>query len=295
MISEDQLRTIIEQVMQEMNVNDRKEPIGNNISKYCPEEDCNDKDILDITSVNLRKEINIEKPFNRETYLKLKESTDARLGISRAGARYKTFNQLRFRADHAVAMDAVFTYVSEDFIEDMGIFTVNTMCKDKDEYLTRPDLGRKFNEEEVKLIKEKCVMNPQVQIYISDGLSSTAIETNAKDAYRSIEQGLNGHGIKVGTPFFVKHGRVPAMDSLSEIINPDVIIVLIGERPGLATGESMSCYMAYKPTVGMPESKRTVVSNIHKNGTAAVEAGAYIAEIVKKMLDQKASGLDLKL
>ena len=295
MITENQLRNIIEQVIGEMNVKDKEEVKSNNISNYCSEDNCREEDIPSITEVNLRKRIDVENPVNREAYLKLKEYTDARLGISRAGARYKTFSQLRFRADHAVAMDAVFTYVSDEFIEDMGLFSVNTMCKDKDEYLTRPDLGRRFDEEAIKIIKEKCVMNPQVQIYISDGLSSTAIETNAKDTYKSIVQGLNSYGIKAGTPFFVKHGRVPAMDFLSEIINPDVIIVLIGERPGLATGESMSCYMAYKPKVGMPESRRTVVSNIHKNGTSAVEAGAYIAEVIKKMLDQKASGLGLKL
>ena len=74
-----------------------------------------------------------------------------------------------------------------------------------------------------------------------------------------------------------------------------MIVSLIGERPGLVTAESMSAYMAYKPTVGMPEARRTVVSNIHKGGTPPVEAGAYIADIIKLMLDKKASGLDLKL
>lgn len=70
--------------------------------------------------------------------------------------------------------------------------------------------------------------------------------------------------------------------------------MLVGERPGLVTAESMSAYIAYKPTVGMPEARRTVISNIHKGGTPAVEAGAYIAEIIKKMLDKKKSGIDLK-
>jgi ethanolamine ammonia-lyase small subunit len=69
--------------------------------------------------------------------------------------------------------------------------------------------------------------------------------------------------------------------------------VLLGERPGLATAESMSAYIAYNAYVGMPEAKRTVVSNIHRNGTAAVEAGAYIAEVIEKVLAQKASGVDL--
>ncbi len=111
----------------------------------------------------------------------------------------------------------------------------------------------------------------------------------------AIEQGLKSHGIEMGTPFFLKHGRVPAMDHISEILNAEVTAVLIGERPGLATGESMSCYMIYKGTVGNPESNRTVVSNIHKSGTPAVEAGSHIADIIKKILTEKKSGVDLKL
>ena len=80
---------------------------------------------------------------------------------------------------------------------------------------------------------------------------------------------------------------------VAEALGAKVVCVLIGERPGLATAESMSAYIAYNAYVGMPESKRTVVSNIHKNGTAAVEAGAYIAEVIDKILEQKASGVDL--
>ena len=111
----------------------------------------------------------------------------------------------------------------------------------------------------------------------------------------AIEQGLKSYGIDYGTPFFVKYGRVGAMDQISEITGADVTCVLIGERPGLITAESMSAYIAYKATVGMPEARRTVVSNIHKDGTIPAEAGAHIADIIKKILDAKASGTDLKL
>ena len=99
----------------------------------------------------------------------------------------------------------------------------------------------------------------------------------------------------VNTPFFVKYGRVGVMDEISELLDADVTCTLIGERPGLITAESMSAYIAYKATVGMPEARRTVVSNIHKNGTIPSEAGAHIAEIIKIMLEKKCSGTDLKL
>ncbi|MCR2043825.1 ethanolamine ammonia-lyase subunit EutC [Anaerosalibacter massiliensis] len=296
MVTEQELKSLIEQVMKDMGVNEKdnfkKEQV---LEKVLNKNQYDDENIVDITAIDLKKQLLVEKPENKDAYLKLKESTPARVGISRAGARYKTETLLRFRADHAVAMDAVFTYVSDEFLKEWGLLSVNTKCEDKDEYLTRPDLGRKFDQETIELLKEKCDMNSQVQIYISDGLSSTAIETNAKDTYDAIVQGLNNYGIKVGKPFFVKHGRVPAMDAIGEALNPEVVVVLIGERPGLATGESMSCYMAYRPTVGMPESNRTVISNIHKGGTPSVEAGAHIADVIKAILEQKASGLNLKL
>lgn len=144
-------------------------------------------------------------------------------------------------------------------------------------------------------IKEKCKKNPTVQIYVSDGLSSAAVAANIPDLLPAILQGLQNYKIDVGTPFFVKYGRVGVMDEISEITGAEVTCTLIGERPGLITAESMSAYIAYKATVGMPEARRTVVSNIHRNGTIPAEAGAHIADIIKIMLEKKASGTDLKL
>lgn len=288
MINESSLKSIIEQVISEMSSKETK------MDKAVIEKSCSE-DIRDLTAYRIEDYFAVEKAENKDAYKKYKQSTPARVGISRAGTRYKTETMLRFKADHAVAQDAVFSYVSEDFIKEKGWLSLETVILDKDEYLTRPDLGRILSDESVRLLKEKCKQSPQVQIYMSDGLSSTAIETNAYDTYMAIDQGLKAHGIDVGTPFFLKHGRVPSMDYVSEIVNAEVTVVLIGERPGLATGESMSCYMIYKGKVGNPESKRTVVSNIHKSGTPAVEAGAHIADIIKSILKEKKSGVDLKL
>ena len=168
-------------------------------------------------------------------------------------------------------------------------------CDSKDTYLTRPDLGRRLNEESVQMIKEKCEKNPQVQIFVADGLSSAAVEANTKEVLSGILQGLKSDGIKVGTPFFTKYGRVGVMDEVSEVTGADVTCILVGERPGLITATSMSAYITYKGTIGMPEARRTVVSNIHSKGTLPAEAGAHIAEIIKTILEKKASGTDLKL
>ncbi|ABW18349.1 ethanolamine ammonia-lyase subunit EutC [Alkaliphilus oremlandii] len=250
--------------------------------------------IPDITAVDIRKQFLVPNAADKEGYLKMKSYTPARLGLWRAGPRYMTEPSLRFRADHAAAQDAVFSYVDEDLVKELGFVEVVTECKDKDEYLTRPDLGRKFSNEAINTIKKVVKPNQKVQVIVGDGLSSAAIEANIKDVLPSLRQGLKMFGLDFGEVVFIKHCRVPAMDPIGEATGAEVVCLLIGERPGLVTAESMSAYIAYKPTIGMPEARRTVVSNIHRQGTPAVEAGAYIAEIIKRMLDNKASGLDLK-
>ena len=219
--------------------------------------------------------------------------TTARIGVGKAGPRLKTQTLLALRADHAQARDAVMKDVDPKILEEAGLFSVQTLCEDKNAFITRPDLGRQLSPEAVRTLKERCIQNPDVQIYISDGLSSTAVEANMNKILPVITEALQSKGLKVGTPFYLRFGRVGAQEHIAETVGAKVVCVLLGERPGLATAESMSAYITYNAYVGMPESKRTVVSNIHKNGTAAVEAGAYIAEVIAKILEQKASGVDL--
>ena len=293
------LKSIIEQVLAEMNISGgaaaaAAPAVEAACGCACP--DIEDGCIPDVTEVDIRTQYLVENPEHGEEYAELKANAPCRLGIGKAGARYKTDPQLQFRAAHSAAQDAVFNDVDHDFIEkDLGLFIVQTQCDSKDTYLTRPDLGRKLSEEARATLAEKCKKNPTVQIYVADGLSGASVAANIPDLLPAILQGLQSYKIDTGTPFFVKYGRVGVMDEISKLLNADVTCTLIGERPGLITAESMSAYIAYRATVGMPEARRTVVSNIHKNGTIPSEAGAHIAEIIKIMLEKKASGTDLKL
>lgn len=310
-MQEKDLRAIIEQVLQEMNVSsaDLKEEAapaaapaeagtglqipkkGVALEASVIEEGC----LEDITEIDIRTQYLVENPVNKEAYAEQKYAAPCRLGIGKAGARYKTLPQLEFRAAHSAAQDAVFNDVDEEFVKNQGLFIVQTQCDSKDTYLTRPDLGRKLSPEAVETIKAKCKKKPTVQIYVSDGLSSAAVAANIGDLLPAIMQGLESYKIDVGTPFFVKYGRVAVEDEICELLDADVVCTLIGERPGLITATSMSAYIAYKATVGMPEARRTVLSNIHSAGTIPAEAGAHIAEIIKIMLERKVSGTELKL
>ena len=251
--------------------------------------------VEDVTELDLRKLYLVENPEKGEEYRRLKARTPARLGSGRAGARYKTLTMLRFRADHAAAQDAVFSQVPEDFAEKNSLIPVQTKCESKDQYLTRPDLGRCFDEENQKKIRAAISGTPRVQIVVGDGLSSAAIMANAMDCMAAIRDGLKLKGIETGKGIFVRYCRVGAGDAVGDVLGCELVCVLVGERPGLVTDKSMSVYITYKPHTGSLESSRTVVSNIHAGGTPAVEAGAHVAELIDTILRKKVSGVGLHL
>ena len=251
--------------------------------------------VPDVTNLDLRKLYLVENPENGEKFKQMKLRTPARLGCGKAGPRYKTLTMLRFRADHAAAQDAVFSQVPEDFAQKHGLIPVQTRCADKDMYLTRPDLGRIFDEENQKKIRAAIPETPRVQIVVGDGLSSAAIQANAMDCLEAIRDGLKTRGIEVGKGLFVRYCRVGAGDAVGDVTGCELVCVLVGERPGLVTDKSMSAYITYKPRTGVLESSRTVVSNIHAQGTPAVEAGAHVAELIETILKKKVSGVGLHL
>lgn len=251
--------------------------------------------VPDVSELDLRKLYLVDNAKDAEAFRKLKAKTPARLGSGRAGPRYKTLTMLRFRADHAAAQDAVFSQVPEDFAQKNGLVPVQTRCKDKDQYLTRPDMGRCFDEENSTKIRSAIPGHPTVQLVIGDGLSSAAILANAMDCMAAIRDGLKVKGIETGKAIFVRYCRVGAGDAIGDITGCDLVCVLVGERPGLVTDKSMSAYITYKPHTGVSESSRTVVSNIHAQGTPAVEAGAHVAELIDTILKRKVSGVGLHL
>ena len=175
----------------------------------------------------------------------------------------------------------------------MKLPAYQTTCESREEFLTRPDKGRVFAPETLRRIADSVTAGVQVVLYAADGLSSSAVQANAANTLPVIHDGLAAAGIRVNEPFFVRFGRVATEDQIGEATGAEVVCVLLGERPGLVTAESMSAYIAYRPTVGMPESRRTVVANIHRGGTPPVEAGAHIVDLIRLMMEKKASGTDL--
>lgn len=252
-------------------------------------------DLPDPTTPEARTRLQVQKPYDPEGLRNLRAATTSRIAVGRAGPRPKTNTLLLFQADHGITQDSIMGTVPEDVLAKFNLFSVESQAKDRGEYLLRPDLGRKLSEEGHKLVAERCVKHPNVQIVVGDGLSAAAITNNLAAIYPVIEQGLKAANISTGTPFFVKNARVGLLNDVNEIIGADVVIILIGERPGLGVNDALSVYMGYKPGPGKTDAQRDVTCMITSNGgTNPLEAGAYVVEMIKKMLKYQASGIELK-
>ena len=240
-----------------------------------------------------RNYIGVQHPKNGEVLKELRKNTAARVASGRTGPRPRTTSLLRFLADHSRSKDTVLKEIPAEWVEKANLLEVQSQITTKDLYLTRPDLGRRLSNEAIETIKAKCTQSPQVQIIISDGLSTDAITANLDEILPPLIKGLESAGLKLGTPFFVRYGRVKIEDHAGELLNAEVVILLVGERPGLGQSESLSCYMIYRPTADTVAADRTCVSNIHQHGTPPVEAAAVIVDLAKLMLEKKSSGIAL--
>jgi ethanolamine ammonia-lyase small subunit len=231
---------------------------------------------------------------------RIRMHTPARLLVGRAGAAYRTETQLQLREDHAKARDAVRaeldlkTAFSSEFIEQWKFFEVSTQASTKMEYLARPALGREFSDESKREILRRCSPDSTVQIAIGDGLSALAIQTQVPQLLPLLFEGAGKSGWSVGQIFVVHHCRVGVLNEIGELLKPQVAILLIGERPGLASAESMSAYMAFQPGRSHSDANRHLVSNIHDRGLSAPSAAARILNLCEQMMRLGTSGCTLK-
>src|SRR3984893_6868371 len=231
---------------------------------------------------------------------RIRMHTPARLLVGRAGAAYRTETQLQLREDHAKARDAVRAEVElrtafdSEFIEQWSLFEVSTRAYTKLEYLARPALGPEFSDESRGEILRRCLPDRNIQIVIGDGLSTLAIQRQVPQLLALLFEGASKSGWSVGQTFVVHHCRVGILNEIGELLKPQIAILLIGERPGLASAESMSAYMAYRPSRSHSDANRNLVSNIHGRGLSAVSAVARILNLCAHMTRLRISGCTLR-
>ena len=274
-----------------------QQPAGVSRGATTPNRSIPDIDLQDPTIPAARWQPRVSNSKDPAALSELIASTSARIGVGRSGPRYKTASLLLFQGDHAITQDALYRDVDQRLLDEFNLMTVQTrITGGREEYLLRPDLGRQLSDSARQMIAEKCIKNPDIQLAVGDGLSAAAIESNLRQIFPVIVQGTQTAGLRFGNPFHIKYCRVGVMNDIGDILQPRVLILLIGERPGLGRAESMSAYMAYQPKQGDNDAHRDVVCNIFENGgTNPLEAGAFIVQFAQKMMQYQASGVKLKL
>lgn len=228
-----------------------------------------------------------------------RQRTPARVRPEAPASAYRTATQLELRADHAAAIDAVWDELDlaawpAEFIERFGLFLVHTRAESKQEFLLRPDLGRRFSPESAARIAAECPPGADVQVVLGDGLSSAALTAQAPHLLPRLLDAFGRFDWTLGRPFVVRHARVGLLNEIGAILDPRVAVLLVGERPGLATAESLSAYLAYRPRPGDTDAKRNLISNIHARGVPPDEASQRIAALAARLRAASASGVQIK-
>lgn len=242
-----------------------------------------------------------EQRYNSsEIVRKVRAQTPARLLAGRSGAAYRTSTQLELREAHAAARDAVRAELNfsrdlgDDFMRRWELFEVGSRASSKDEYLLRPDLGRQLNDAARAEVGRRCCTGNDLQIVIGDGLSVTAVARQVPGLLPLLFEGAKARGWSLGQGFVIRHCRVGILNEIGELLNPGVAVLLIGERPGLATAESLSAYMAYRPKASHTDAHRNLISNIHARGESTEQAARRILNLAAAMMKNQKSGCELR-
>jgi ethanolamine ammonia-lyase small subunit len=174
------------------------------------------------------------------------------------------------------------------------LFEVCSRATSKDEFLLRPDLGRHLNDASRAEVIRRCTRENDLQIVVGDGLSVTAVALQVPRLLPLLWEQAQARDWSVGGMFVIRYCRVGILNEIGELLAPKIALLLIGERPGLATAESLSAYMAYRPKATDTDANRNLISNIHRRGVSIERAAQRILNLAATMMKIQASGFELR-
>jgi len=233
----------------------------------------------------------------------LRQFTDARIGLGRSGAAMPTREVLNFALSHAMARDAVTTPLDwtpiEKGLQELGLETlrIKSASHDRSEYLRRPDLGRRLSadsREDLQHASEKASSKPDLVVLIGDGLSSMGVAANIVPMMSAFLGHVRQSGWTLGPLLLADDARVALGDEAGEILGAKAALVLIGERPGLSSPDSLGAYLTFGPRVGLKDADRNCISNIRQRGLSYDEAAFKAAWLLREAIRRGLSGVNLK-
>lgn len=246
--------------------------------------------------------MNTEQDHNAFNHLReLRKLTDARIALGRTGVSIPIQENLAFKMAHANARDAVHESLSLERVSDIILhlnhpfLQLHSQALNRSEYLLRPDLGRSLNASSLTQIKEE--LNGEIfdlSITIADGLSALAIHNNVSGFLKELFPLLHKLSLKIAPIYIVQQGRVAISDEIGSLSNAKLSIILIGERPGLSSPDSLGVYLTYAPKVGNTDDQRNCISNIRMGGLSHQEAATKLIFLITESLRIQTSGVALK-
>lgn len=221
------------------------------------------------------------------------EASPSRLAQGRVGTRYTTKAYVQLRAEHAIALDAVTSSISEGFAGRLGLIALKAKAKDHTEYLLYPDQGRRLDDASRELLLKQGTAGSDVVVIVGDGLSAVAVEQQAPKLLPVLNAALTGQGFSLGAPVFVRHARIGVQDEIGVLLRARSTIILVGERPGLGTGDSLSIYTAFNPRLNQDNAEKNCISNVRDLGFPPAEAAVECARLMRRTFDAGGGGVHL--
>ncbi|OOL35867.1 ethanolamine ammonia-lyase [Pseudomonas sp. FSL W5-0299] len=235
--------------------------------------------------------------------LELRRLTPARIALGRTGTSMPTSAQLDFQYAHAQARDAVHlpfdhaglsSQLAEAGRESLLLHSAAT---NRDTYLQRPDLGRKLSDESAQTLREYAQANPggvDLVIVVADGLSALAVHRHTLPFLARMQEQIEAEGWSVSPVVLVEQGRVAVADEIGELLGAKMVVILIGERPGLSSPDSLGLYFTYNPKVGLTDAYRNCISNVRLEGLSYAMAAHRLLYLMREACRRQLSGVNLK-
>lgn len=223
----------------------------------------------------------------------IKAATPSRVATGRTGTRYLTESYLGLRADHAIAIDAVESELDEAWATERGWLALHSRATDHQDHLLHPDRGRRLDDASRAKAEKDAARGTDVQIIAGDGLSAVALEENGPPLVEALSKTLPAAGFVVGPPIFVKYARIGVQDEIGVLTGAKATLIIVGERPGLGTGDSLSIYTAYGPKLGQDNSEKDCISNVRAMGFVPERAAERCAELFTRTFAAGGGGVRL--
>ncbi|GGL62589.1 ethanolamine ammonia-lyase light chain [Pseudomonas brenneri] len=245
----------------------------------------------------------LDTPENDNPWLELRRLTPARIALGRTGTSIPTGAQLDFQFAHAQARDAVHlpfdhAELSRQMAErGRDSLLLHSAALDRHSYLQRPDLGRRLSDESAQTLRDYALANPggvDLAVVVADGLSALAVHKHTAPFLTRMEEQTHAEGWSLSPVILVEQGRVAVADEIGQLLGAKMVVILIGERPGLSSPDSLGLYFTYNPKVGLTDAYRNCISNVRLEGLSYGMAAHRLLYLMREACRRQLSGVNLK-